>query len=132
MPPIPLDVDGSRCDAGGSSTAAMVVSAHLANVLAAGTGKKLPPDQLLEKLKAAFTGQVVAVITLRDAAVGVPAGRRPSPRAKRPSPGSPSLQHLLLRSPVLPPDTPAAVEILFQEGKVYFSLLRVETLQKTS
>lgn len=44
----------------------MVVSAHLANVLAAGTGKKLPPDQLLKKLKAAFKGQVVPASDLEE------------------------------------------------------------------
>jgi hypothetical protein len=61
-----VDVDGNRFNAGGSSTAAMVVSAHLANVLASGTGRKLPPDQLLKKLKAAFREEMVAAGDLEE------------------------------------------------------------------
>ena len=45
--------------ASGSSTAAMLTSAHLANVLATGTGQKYNPTQLLKKLKGAFKEQIL-------------------------------------------------------------------------
>ncbi|MEA2599166.1 MAG: hypothetical protein QOF89_158 [Acidobacteriota bacterium] len=58
--PLEVVVNGSTFQAGGSSTAAMLVSAHLANVLKDGAGRKLSPDQILKKLKTAFTERVLA------------------------------------------------------------------------
>jgi hypothetical protein len=52
-------VNGEHVYGGGSSTAAMLLSAHLANVLTAGAGGSLTPPQILKKLKAAFHGEVV-------------------------------------------------------------------------
>jgi len=47
-------VNGRRLTGGASSTSAMLTAAHLANVLARGTGQRLSPSQLLAKLKASF------------------------------------------------------------------------------
>ena len=57
--PVEIVVDGSTFQASGSSTAAMLVASHLANVLKAGGGRKLKPDQLLNKLKNTFTERVL-------------------------------------------------------------------------
>jgi hypothetical protein len=52
-------VNGEHVYGGGSSTAAMLLSAHLANVLTEGAGGSLTPPQILKKLKSAFHGEVV-------------------------------------------------------------------------
>ncbi len=57
--PVEVVLDGSTFQASGSSTAAMLVASHLANVLKAGAGRKLKPDQLLNKLKNTFTERVL-------------------------------------------------------------------------
>ncbi len=57
--PLAVVVDGSNFSANGSSTAAMLVSSHLANLLKAGVGKKYTPEQILNKLKAAFSQRVL-------------------------------------------------------------------------
>jgi hypothetical protein len=57
--PLAVVVDGSNFSAAGSSTAAMLVSSHLANLFKAGVAKKYTPEQVLSKLKAAFTERVL-------------------------------------------------------------------------
>lgn len=52
--PLEVVIGNVQYFASGSSTASMLASAHLANVLATGTGQKNNPAQLLKKLKAAF------------------------------------------------------------------------------
>lgn len=57
--PLAVVVNGSTFNAGGSSTAAMLVSSHLANLFKAGVAKQYSPEQILSKLKAAFTERVL-------------------------------------------------------------------------
>jgi hypothetical protein len=57
--PLAVVVDGSNFSAGGSATAAMLVSSHLANLFKAGVGKKYTPEQILNKLKTAFQERVL-------------------------------------------------------------------------
>lgn len=56
--PLEVVIGDIRYSAGGSSTAALLASVHLANVLATGTGQKNNPAQLLKKLKTAFKEQI--------------------------------------------------------------------------
>lgn len=57
--PLEVVIGDVRYFASGSSTAAMLASVHLANVLATGTGQKHNPTQLLKKLKGAFKEQII-------------------------------------------------------------------------
>jgi hypothetical protein len=57
--PLAVVVDGSNFSASGSSTAAMLVSSHLANLFKAGVAKKYTPEQIRNKLKAAFSQRVL-------------------------------------------------------------------------
>jgi hypothetical protein len=57
--PLAVVVNGGNFTASGSSTAAMLVSSHLANLFKAGVGKKYTPEQILNKLKAAFSQRVL-------------------------------------------------------------------------
>lgn len=57
--PVEVVVDGSTFEAAGSSTAAMLVASHLANVLKTGASRKLTPDLIFKKLKTAFTERVL-------------------------------------------------------------------------
>jgi len=57
--PLEVFLEGARFTVGGSSTAAMLVSAHLANVLATGTGQKYSYADLLKKLKVALQEEVL-------------------------------------------------------------------------
>lgn len=58
--PLEVVIGNTHYFASGSSTAAMLASVHLANVLATGTGQKYNPTQLLKKLKGAFKEQIIA------------------------------------------------------------------------
>ena len=68
--PLAVVVDGSNFSASGSSTAAMLVSSHLANLFKAGVGKKYTPEQIRNKLKAAFSQRVLTEAEL-DARIRV-------------------------------------------------------------
>lgn len=57
--PLAVVVNGSNFSASGSSTASMLVASHLANLFKAGVGKKYTPEQIRNKLKAAFSQRVL-------------------------------------------------------------------------